>query len=277
MFFTGALPPSHPQRRPKVATMKPSRGTTITVIPAQSPGACLVNSQPSRLSGRSGICELTCNCAAIHEIEGRYHYLPHKSIEQTTTTSLPHRHGKWTEKRVAGAVVSKLKESAPPLAIFHICKTCKHPRSQRYHQTHPIPLGTTLPPPGNCRRCRTARKASSKDFGVSRESNSATIKLGVRVLVPDNAYMSHLTMEENMDRKVIDYVTGKNDVSEKDTSGKNRVPAIAYRHVRARSVSYNQSPSRRFKNTDCMVVKNSARLESSKFPTTISPRANHSS
>lgn len=53
-----------------------------------------------------------------------------------------------------GVPIIQRTTAQAPLAIYHICRICVRPRSEKYHIEHPIPSDGNPPPPGICRRCR---------------------------------------------------------------------------------------------------------------------------
>ncbi|KAF7186883.1 hypothetical protein HII31_11843 [Pseudocercospora fuligena] len=92
----------------------------------------------------------------------------------------------------------------PPLAVYHICRVCLRPRSERYHRDHPIPANGVPPPPGICRRCRIAPAEDLKAIAeVTERRESNTIRVGVGCLVPDEDAFTNSEMREKRARRAM--------------------------------------------------------------------------
>jgi len=166
----------------------------------------------------------------------------------------------------------------PPLAIYHICRICLHPRSARYHREHPIPMNAVPPPPGICRRCRIVKveedstkaeavrkqEHSCPDLILRRESND--IRFGVATLVPDEDYIGGQEMKERRgrhllrERKRSRYQEESDEID--DTAEKRE---ITYRHIKVRERRVSPSPK---------AVASPSELRSGSLQSTLTPRPN---
>lgn len=74
------------------------------------------------------------------------------------------------------------------LTVYHICRICLRPRSEKYHREHPIPIDGVPPPPGICRRCRiTSVEAKNYHTEVIHIEESDKVRLGVSAFVPKDS------------------------------------------------------------------------------------------
>ena len=76
------------------------------------------------------------------------------------------------------------------LTIYHVCRICMRPRSEKYHLEHPIPANGVPPPPGICRRCRIKSVDQKDDHTeVVHVEESDKVRIGVSAFLPkDNLY-----------------------------------------------------------------------------------------
>ncbi|KAF2769540.1 hypothetical protein EJ03DRAFT_94119 [Teratosphaeria nubilosa] len=161
------------------------------------------------------------------------------------------------------------KFDVPPLAVYHICRICLRPRSNRYHREHPIPVNGVPPPPGICRRCRV-KKVEEK--GVVEEDVVEVVKLrderpgcpnlfhggesnemrvGLRAFILDPDVVSAETASRRRDREVLrklergERLHKVQEVHEESSEDEEETRRIRYRHVyvRERSVSANPQPA----------------------------------
>lgn len=71
------------------------------------------------------------------------------------------------------------------LTIYHICRICMRPRSDKYHREHPIPVNGVPPPPGICRRCRiTSVEDKNEYMKTVQVEESDKVKFGLSAFVP---------------------------------------------------------------------------------------------
>ncbi|KAH9828847.1 hypothetical protein Tdes44962_MAKER09216 [Teratosphaeria destructans] len=157
------------------------------------------------------------------------------------------------------------KYDVPPLAVYHICRICLRPRSNRYHREHPIPVNGVPPPPGICRRCRVKKVEES---GVVEEDvveivkirderpgcpnlfqggESNEMRIGLSALIPDSDIVSADEASERRDREVLrklergERLYKVQEVHKESSADEEETRRIRYRHVyvRERSVSAN--------------------------------------
>lgn len=122
--------------------------------------------------------------------------------------------------------------NVPPLAVYHICRLCLRPRSNRYHREHPIPINALPPPPGICRRCRVKEVGETRTVPeVVFEGRSNEIKLGfIAPFVPDDAIVSRDEFKQ-MRNEALLRAHSKSRRS-RSRSHSPRRNDITYRHVR---------------------------------------------
>lgn len=74
------------------------------------------------------------------------------------------------------------------LTIYHVCRICIRPRSEKYHLEHPIPASGVPPPPGICRRCRI-KSVDQKDehTEVIQVEESDKVRVGISAFLPKDS------------------------------------------------------------------------------------------
>ncbi|KAK6428731.1 hypothetical protein LTR95_015123, partial [Oleoguttula sp. CCFEE 5521] len=80
------------------------------------------------------------------------------------------------------------------LSVYHACRVCHRPRSEKYHLENPVVPGSKPSAPDICRRCRVKNVVEVEQVVQSRNE---PIKLGVASLVPNEDYVTkERAMEE---------------------------------------------------------------------------------
>nr|POF26078.1 hypothetical protein CFP56_22226 [Quercus suber] len=173
-------------------------------------------------------------------------------------------------------------DDPPPLAVYHICRICFRPRSERYHREHPIPLNVRPPPPGICRRCRVTSIEDTERVGVLLLSKSSDVKLGLRSLMPEENYVSGEEMREARSRELLSKdrcgnrqvfeVKSTGPCKQKDEAAKQRKDAT-YRYVTIRHKPRSRSRSRVEVRSKVAATSQEA-IEASLSNSGCTPRAN---
>jgi hypothetical protein len=74
------------------------------------------------------------------------------------------------------------------LTIYHVCRICMRPRSEKYHLEHPIPASGVPPPPGICRRCRIKCVDQKDDHTeVVHVEESDKVRVGISAFLPKDS------------------------------------------------------------------------------------------
>ena len=74
------------------------------------------------------------------------------------------------------------------LTIYHVCRICMRPRSEKYHLEHPIPASGVPPPPGICRRCRIKCVDQKDDrTEVVHVEESDKVRVGISAFLPKDS------------------------------------------------------------------------------------------
>lgn len=117
------------------------------------------------------------------------------------------------------------------ITVCHVCRICLRPRSEKYHQEHPIPKGSIPPPPGICKRCRITSVEERIDHAeVVHVEESNNVKLGISAFLPkDNQY----TQREASEAINKQHRRGYGDIYVRENSSDEDVPQrVVYRHVK---------------------------------------------
>ena len=74
------------------------------------------------------------------------------------------------------------------LTIYHVCRICMRPRSEKYHLEHPIPANGVPPPSGICRRCRIKSVEQKDDHTeVVHVEESDKVRVGISAFLPNDS------------------------------------------------------------------------------------------
>lgn len=141
-----------------------------------------------------------------------------------------------------GTLVEAEPVAQTTIAICHVCRICLRPRSEKYHQEHPIPRGSVPPPPGICKRCRITSVEDKNDYTkVVHVEESSNVKLGLSAFLPrDNQY----TRREASEAINKQHRRGYGDIYVRENSSDEDVPErVVYRHVKRTNKTVPAPPS----------------------------------
>lgn len=91
---------------------------------------------------------------------------------------------------VPGVLLETEPATKPTLTVYHVCRICLRPRSEKYHLEHPISSDGVLSTPGICKRCRITSVEEKNDrTKVIHVEESDKVRLGISAFLPeDNLY-----------------------------------------------------------------------------------------
>jgi hypothetical protein len=132
---------------------------------------------------------------------------------------------------VPGVLVEAEPISRPTLTVYHVCRICLRPRSEKYHLEHPISSDGALSPPGICKRCRITSVEEKNDrTKYVHVEESDKVRVGISAFLPkDSLY----TRQEASDAIRKQRRKGHGDVYVRECSSEEDDPGrVTYRYVK---------------------------------------------
>jgi hypothetical protein len=186
---TPGLPPAKPLSFESVADAKPtlSHGHSLPPPPVKLPPFPPPPPPPG--------FELDCDEDMTH----RYSYHHCHTSKHPVYEAKPTRDSQPQATRVItipppppgfpGILVEAEPVAQPTLTVYHVCRICLRPRSEKYHLEHPI-SSDVLPPSGICKHCRITNVEEKHDYTkLVHIEESDKVTVGISAFLPkDNLY-----------------------------------------------------------------------------------------
>ena len=142
---------------------------------------------------------------------------------------------------VPGVLIQTKPVSQPTLTVYHICRICLRPRSEKYHLEHPISSDGVLPPPGICKRCRITSVEEKNDHAkLARVEESDKVRVGISAFLPKNSLYTRQEASEAIRKQ---RRKGHGDIYVRECSSEEEEPAqVVYRYVKREPESAPDPP-----------------------------------
>ncbi|OQO06388.1 hypothetical protein B0A48_08978 [Cryoendolithus antarcticus] len=116
------------------------------------------------------------------------------------------------------------------LSVYHACRICHRPRSEKFHLQNPVIPGTKPSAPDICRRCRVKHVVEVEQV-VERQNEP--IKLGVACLVPNEDYVTKERAKEEIEltKESSRASRARSEKLEKEQETSRSRERIVYRYV----------------------------------------------
>jgi hypothetical protein len=139
-----------------------------------------------------------------------------------------------------GVLVEAEPVAQPTLTVYHVCRICLRPRSEKYHLEHPI-SSDVLPPSGICKRCRITSVEEKNDYTkLVHVEESDKVRVGISAFLPkDNLYTRQEASEaiRKKQRKGYSDLYVRQHSSEEEDSER-----VVYRYTKRRKESGPEPP-----------------------------------
>lgn len=142
---------------------------------------------------------------------------------------------------VPGVLIQTEPVSQPTVTVYHICRICLRPRSEKYHLEHPISSDGVLPPPSICKRCRITSVEEKNDHTkLVRVEESDKVRVGISAFVPKNSVYTRQEASEAIRKQSR---KGYGDIYVRESSPEEEEPArVIYRYVKRDTKSAPDPP-----------------------------------
>ncbi|GAB7328200.1 hypothetical protein MBLNU13_g00223t1 [Cladosporium sp. NU13] len=129
----------------------------------------------------------------------------------------------------------------PTLTVYHICRICLRPRSEKYHLEHPISSDGMLPPPGICKRCRITSVEEKNDHTkVVHVEESDKVRVGISAFLPKHSLYTRQEASEAIRKQ---HRKGYGDIYVREGSSEEEEPErVVYRYVKRTTKSAPDPP-----------------------------------
>ena len=140
-----------------------------------------------------------------------------------------------------GVLVETEPVTQPTLTVYHICRICLRPRSEKYHLEHPISSDGVLPPPGICKRCRITSVEEKNDHTkVVHVEESDKVRVGISAFLPKHSLYTRQEAAEAIRKQ---RRKGHGDIYVRECSSEEEDPnRVVYRYVKRTTKSVPDPP-----------------------------------
>nr|OQO28972.1 hypothetical protein B0A51_03781 [Rachicladosporium sp. CCFEE 5018] len=122
------------------------------------------------------------------------------------------------------------------LSVYHACRICRRPRSEKFHLQNPVVPGSKPNAPDICRRCRVKNVVEVEQVV---QSQNEPIKLGVACLVPNEDYVTKEKAQEEIElaRRSSRASRACNEKPTEEQESSRSRERVVYRYVSVRDTS----------------------------------------
>ena len=142
---------------------------------------------------------------------------------------------------VPGVLVEAEPISRPTLTVYHVCRICLRPRSEKYHLEHPISSDGALSPPGICKRCRITSVEEKNDrTKYVHVEESDKVRVGISAFLPKDSLYTRQEASEAIRKQ---RRKGHGDVYVRESSSEEEDPGrVTYRYVKRTTQAVPEPP-----------------------------------
>jgi hypothetical protein len=142
---------------------------------------------------------------------------------------------------VPGVLVEAELVSQPSLTIYHVCRICLRPRSEKYHLEHPISSDGALSPPGICKRCRiTSVEEKNNHTKFVHVEESDKVRVGISAFFPKDSLYTRQEASEAIRKQ---RRKGHGDVYVREYSSEEEdLDRVIYRYVKRTAQAVPEPP-----------------------------------
>jgi hypothetical protein len=141
----------------------------------------------------------------------------------------------------SGILIETEPVPQPTLTVYHICRICLRPRSEKYHLDRPVSSDGALPPPGICKRCRiTSVEEKSDHTNLVHVKESDKVRVGISAFLPKDSLYTRQEASEAIRKQGR---KGYGDIYVREGSSEEGEPdRVVYRYVKRTTRSVPDPP-----------------------------------